>query len=538
VDLYGNIKTSWAVTSQTATHSVSLTGYVPGDYYAIIIAKQGSTEYPMDAKVATILSSANIEGLTIDAYANSLLSGPAIDMLQAPVHHTTTASGGIYNLTDFNIGQGIGINATKAAYNFTPFSFTPAGASTFNLTLLFIPDTITIPVSSGEGSIVGVVYEDWSHNPIPGATVGVSNITWTGTSTAVNGAGYYQFDNLAAGNSYALNATAPGYADSVDYFRSPIAGDHIVQNIEMTPIYTLTVTIRDSSTGALLLENVTVESSDGQSKTTSTGTATFFLPYGAYQITAAASGYTGASQAIVMSSNRAITLYLTKSAAPPQAITYYTQKQVRFKIVDAFGTPLSGTNVTANYISTTLPSTDPTWLVSAFGISSTVAGEMTNSGLAMAGLTAADGGLVFTMFPSLTYGLTITDTVRGINHYTTIMPQDNDYIIYTALPSQMAQNSSYMPGQLGNTSIYIVEPDPNHVTFCIRYIDSSALTTGLTFDVWKWANATTPGMTPVNVYHVDLGNPGIALVTDCSYTAVNIRGDEYRFAYNATRSAP
>jgi hypothetical protein len=39
------------------------------------------------------------------------------------------------------------------------------------------------------------------------------------------------------------------------------------------------------------------------------------------------------------------------------------------------------------------------------------------------------------------------------------------------------------------------------------------------------------------MYYVDLGNPGTAVVTNDAYTVPNIKGQEWRFWLNATRSA-
>jgi hypothetical protein len=110
------------------------------------------------------------------------------------------------------------------------------------------------------------------------------------------------------------------------------------------------------------------------------------------------------------------------------------------------------------------------------------------------------------------------------------MPQDSDYIIYTALPSQMAQNSSYMPGQMGNTSLFITEPTASTVQFHLRYYDPSGLTTNLKYYVQCWTNGTM-------IYSTDLGNPGKNVVTDDTVIAQNEKGFEYRFWLNATRSA-
>jgi len=213
---------------------------------------------------------------------------------------------------------------------------------------------------------------------------------------------------------------------------------------------------------------------------------------------------------------------------PQSQIVYYTQKQVRLKTVDARGVPLIGATITANYVASTLPSTSVPWLVSAFGISQEVAAEMTNGGLAMTGVTGSDGSLTFMMFPSLTYGITVTNATLGLTNYVTIAPQDSDYTIYNTLSTQARQNSTYMA--LSNTTLFITEPTASTVTFNLIYYDPTGLTTDVKFNVSCWSNQTM-------MYYLDHPAPGTGVVTD-SYTVPNVKGQEWRFWYNATRSAP
>jgi len=69
------------------------------------------------------------------------------------------------------------------------------------------------------------------------------------------------------------------------------------------------------------------------------------------------------------------------------------------------------------------------------------------------------------------------------------------------------------------------------VTFNMIYYDSSGLTTNLKFNVSCWDNQTT-------MYYYDFGDVGSRGVSDSNYTVPNVRGQEWRFWYNATRSAP
>jgi PKD repeat protein len=205
-------------------------------------------------------------------------------------------------------------------------------------------------------------------------------------------------------------------------------------------------------------------------------------------------------------------------------------RAIRFKIVDAYGNDLPGAVVTANYINSSLPNTDISWLTSAFGVSTTVAGEMTNSGVAMQGMTGNDGSLSFVMYPVLQYGITITNTTAGLSKYVTIYPQDNDYIIYCPLASQaqVPSRATY----LYNSSLYVTEPNASWITWNIIYSDTSGYTTGLTWNVTCWNNMT-------EMYSNTWGAVGAGTVINDNYTFPSVpAGVEYRALYAAARTLP
>jgi hypothetical protein len=78
--------------------------------------------------------------------------------------------------------------------------------------------------------------------------------------------------------------------------------------------------------------------------------------------------------------------------------------------------------------------------------------------------------------------------------------------------------------------MYVSEPNASYVTFNILYHDTSGYTTNVVWDVTCWSNMT-------QMYSKNLGNPGTSIIID-NYTVPNVRGQEWRFKYNATRSRP
>jgi len=218
--------------------------------------------------------------------------------------------------------------------------------------------------------------------------------------------------------------------------------------------------------------------------------------------------------------------YITITNVPVTA--WYQQKLVRIKIVDHYGGQLRGANITINYISNTLPSQDVTWLTTAFGVSQTTAAAMTNSAVAMQGLTDVDGSSVFMMFPAIQYGISITNTTLGLSKYITLNPQDTDYIIQCELPSQVRPTSVLT--YLANASLYVTSPNASYITWNILYSDISGYTTALTWNVTCLTNGT-------EMYTKTWGAIGTGTTVTDSYTFPSEPiGVEYKALYDATRS--
>jgi len=212
---------------------------------------------------------------------------------------------------------------------------------------------------------------------------------------------------------------------------------------------------------------------------------------------------------------------------PPPVLNTYTMHPVRIKIVDAWGTPLPHSAITVNYLASTLPSTDTIWLASAFGISTTVATEMTTSSLAMVGSTANDGALTFMMFPALTYGLTITNATIGLNNYQELSPRDTDYVIYCPLASQGQVNNTLTAAVASSLPFYQLNASGGY-NLSMIYQDTAGYTTNVRFQVIDYSAGS------VLVYDNDLGNPGTGIITD-NYTVLVPLGQEYIWRYNATK---
>jgi PKD repeat protein len=297
---------------------------------------------------------------------------------------------------------------------------------------------------------------------------------------------------------------------------------------------TFTLVVRDADTFQLITTTDLVKLSqigvDYAQQPTVNGIATFELPDGTYDVMASAiPGEYGSNIAsVTMAGTDATgTIYLTPVSSGSKTV-WYTQKQIRFTIVDAYQNSIPGANITANYISDSFPNTTVSWISSAFGVSSAVASEMVNNGLAMIGESDQGGAAVFMMFPGIKYGITITNTTMGLSKYTVINPQETDYVIMCPLASQSQKTTSM--ADLVNSTLYVSEPNSSYISFNLLYHDLSGYTTYLVWNITQWSNNTW-------MYTNDFGNVGGSTIID-NYTVPNVRGQEWKFWYNATRNRP
>jgi PKD repeat protein len=329
-----------------------------------------------------------------------------------------------------------------------------------------------------------------------------------------------------------LNVTnASGYNDTaLDYLISVSESGGLdgvnKQDIEMDQLFTLTLNYKAS--GSLeTIPVVTVLDSRGSTTTTSIGTAVLSYNYTIIVIYSSAEGYQSKASSYIIDRDRTETIYLTpETVSPtPQTMTYYTPWQVRIRIADFYGNPLPGTNVTANYMASTLPSTNISWLVSAYGVEAATAAEMTDNGIAMAGQTDSNGGLSFSMFKSLQYSLLITNTTSGVSATKNLYPSDQEYLIRVPIAGQVVVNNTL--AAMAKTSLPVYQLNATAYNLSVIYQDTSGLTTDVLFYV-RYRNGTV-------LYYQDLGNPGTGIVS-ANYTVSNLpMGMELLWSYNARR---
>jgi len=342
------------------------------------------------------------------------------------------------------------------------------------------------------------------------------------TNTTQNAA--YIFSTTGT-HSVDLNVTnATGHFSNITHNQVVVSPSGFTQqDLWQTGHYTKTLKVTDSSSNAPI-PVVVVTDDNGQSYTTTNGTAYFTEDAGAVVFYFAATGYVSKSMSYIIDGDSTDTVQMVASSGSPQQNTWYTPWQVRIRVVDFYGKPLPGTNVTASYIASTLPSTDTSWLVTAYGISSAVATDMVNSAKAMEGTTDDNGGLSFTMFKSLQYHLVIANVTAGVASTKNLYPSDQEYVIYVRTTGQGAANNTLA---MRNGTLPWYSVNSTHINLNMTYVDTSLCTSQLIFRVWFRDNGT-------EVHNTTWSGFGASYVYDNHTVPKAPIGTEFLWGYNST----
>lgn len=325
-----------------------------------------------------------------------------------------------------------------------------------------------------------------------------------------------------------LNATnAYGSNTSCSNFNVANTSVFVEQDIWMEGQYLQTFIVSDEND--IPLENVSCVDSDGDTAyTLVNGTAWLTEPFGSQTMVFNKDGYDQKTIAYVFDSNAThyVTLTTAATTSTPTQSTWWTPHQVQVVILDTFGQPLEGVNVTAAYNQSSMPAS---WLNDLYGLNSNISTQLVNRSLFLHGETGSDGEIAFPMLGTIKYDIWITSAADGVDNYHVQAYPSDDYLnIYvpttgSQLPTQGNSTYSY----LNQSRVYFTEPDINNVTMCVDYRDTSGSTTSLTVN-WTFINNHTVANTTTVA-------PGTSLNTLC-YTLRNVRGTQVWWGYNATRS--
>ncbi len=263
-----------------------------------------------------------------------------------------------------------------------------------------------------------------------------------------------------------------GFSSSVEHqhtvINATIGG---IQDIYMRRIFKQTFTFVNSKTGASIL-SVSSTDAGGTANTTSTGTLVANEDFGYTYITFKSSGYSDYAMNLVVDSDNEYVVQMVELTTPSAV---YIPMQVRFRLVDLDGYPVSGVTLSATPINFTAPSN---WTELLFGISPSVNIRNTT----VYGNTGSDGSWVAPMFQSFQYNVTMIRS-SDVNYNITLYPSQPEYtfmipIGYVPIPTSAANIVTY---SLANASI-----NNTYQYINMSYSDTSTQgTTSLSFEVYN-----------------------------------------------------
>jgi PKD repeat protein len=217
-DQSSTLKYTKSINTKSGTESIvfDTTNYPIGYYFGYVVR----TKIEMGAAtVALGTDTAHIAGIvTLDGYIKNAENGTLIDarvnMSQGDIVLNQTAISGLYNTTGTLFITSSPITFTLSAPNYRDYvvQFTPSAAQTYHLNLTMIPTNM---IQYGSASIGGRVLDNPSNTPITGATVYVTNTTYSeGYTNVTNEWGYYRADNLVFERWYDVYSTKSGFKTS------------------------------------------------------------------------------------------------------------------------------------------------------------------------------------------------------------------------------------------------------------------------------------------------------------------------------------
>ncbi|MFA5444765.1 MAG: PKD domain-containing protein [Bacteroidales bacterium] len=464
----------WGSSAQNPTHT-----YVSPGTYTIILTAYNSVGSDVETKTAHITateipqpSDAILNGYGYDNTNNVLLDGVTITIENETYSTTnTTYGGGFYQFTGLSAGT-YTIKGEKAGYLSSP----EYGVSLYSGVV--VQRDISLGVSGV--AIVGTVYDATTGEKLNGANV---TATQGSVSYSSTGAGQYALNGLSKGVATTIAATLASYS------HTPVTLTPTSSTPYTVDLYLIPDTIAHNGTAlaGLVTDAATHNaipnaqvSLPGHANATTSPTGFYLfddLAAGAYYVSASASGYKPSQDYVVTLTEGNLTMQdieLTPSSTSGTGWgAQYPPHNVQLKIMNLFGAPIAGVNVTATGYETTAESWD--WIYTMLGLSTDIQIE----GTEMTGTTGSDGCIDFMMFESVKYTVIFTKTGE-VAELLTVYPHESYYPVYAVSLSSIL-NPFYEGGVNEYKSVIVnvsTSTSGSDGTITVRYQDQLNATTG------------------------------------------------------------
>lgn len=434
--------------------------------------------------------SPTLYGEVIDIYTGAPISGAVITATQSTIGRTlvtTSDASGKYTLSPGPVaGYPITISASAAGYENTSLNFAevPRWSSWYVPLYMFSSSPPEIPTDPEKSMLYGYVITQGSQQPIQGASVTLSGVGSTTTSST----GFYLFNNVTPG-TYTISASAP-YHSTVSESVS-VGASATQHNLALEGTHSLTVTVKDAS-DLTLVPGTTITLSDSQ-VATDRNPATFEVDYGSYIISVAAEGYYPATQPVYVERVGATSATVLMTAIPPTPtppeLPNYPPHNVKFTVQTLLGTPIPGVTVTAQGIQQT-PSEN--LLERLLGLNMTLTPINTEL---MSGTTDSNGEINFMMIEAVKYRISLYKP-DVVNQTFEIYPKEDTYpIIISTAGGPLLPDAGDALRDIHINITTSTEGDTGHIH--IDYNDTTRKTTSLTIQVTQ--QNTTDSSAPEDV---------------------------------------
>jgi len=282
-------------------------------------------------------------------------------------------------------------------------------------------------------------------------------------------------------------------------------------DIVMSPSYTLTVHITDTDGNIIPVSTVTLD--DGQSFTTTNGTAIFTVDSGAIAVYITSTGYYSTSRSYNMDDNREVTIQLTKATETVQNTnTIWSPRDVAIQVLDSEYNPIQNNPVYINAYSSSLPgglTGAMQYFMDTYGAREDTAWMMLNESTTYTSTTDNYGFISSQVVNIIQYKI-ITPDVNGVNTTTLMWPTGSYFQIVTGnatnpgIAAQMrGQNLNYTMSDF-NTTYW--QPNASYSCMGVKVYDHTGGTSNV-YAWWKlvdngtvwWLNSTAiGGYGPIN----------------------------------------
>lgn len=451
-----------------------------------------------------------VSGYVYDLVTGSSVAGATVTASQVSVGNTvstTSDSSGYFSLSGLKTNSPVTFTTSATGYDTRTIRYTSVPQQS-----TWAVDMYIYPTGEISGvSLYGQLYSAGSMQGISGATVTVSNSTYS-DSDITSSSGYFEFSDLASG-SYSISTSATGHATLTESVA--VAATATQHNIALDENCALTVSVKDADGSGIIADRiVTVSLSNGRETTTSSGIANFTVDYGSYTVTASADGYLPISQYVFCDSGSTMSqIFMTNSSTSSTPQQSYTPKQVRFTfLLGDSGAVIPGLSVSAVGTNTTAGSLD--WFKSLFGMEVSTAENVSTT--RMSGITGSDGSIAFMMLDATYYQINVTSADLDINTSLNLYPREEEYVftIWSALPSAATR----VTWDFGTSDV-----DETHTALGISYRDRGNRTQSFTFNVYDENRTLLHSDTLTDDYDISV-----------SHTVENDPGKVMYWGFNAT----